>query len=112
MVLFFLSATLLPPACVATSDDEVIGSLIIAGFIAHSRLAPGSLWLPTNRSAALTTTVWMVAWVHDRTTYRWTAAHVPRTASLTEILVFVFGVAHLPNGRHAKNMDVALFARR
>jgi len=113
MALFSLSATLLlPPARVTATDNEAIRSLIITSSVTHCWLAPGCLWLATDRCTALTTTMWMVTRVHNRATDCWAATHMTGTSGLTNAAVLVINVAYLADGRHTQNVYAALLARR
>jgi hypothetical protein len=96
MALFSLSATcLLPPASVTAPDNKAIRSLVVTRPVSKRGLAPLGLRLAANWRAALTTTMWMVAWVHSRSTNNWTAAHVARTPGLTDAAVLVVNIPHL-----------------
>src|SRR4051794_5985736 len=58
------------------ADNKLIRPLIVTGFLAQRRLAPGSLGTyHTDGRTAFTTTMWVAARVHGRTTYRRTPAH-------------------------------------
>src|SRR5947209_3780027 len=109
MALFWLSATLLlPPARITATDNKAIRSLIVTGLVAHSRFAPGCLWLSADRSATFTTTMWVIGWVHCRATYGRTAPQMTRTTSLTNADILMLRIAHLPNSCHTQNINVAL----
>src|SRR5215469_1104082 len=98
----------LPSACIATAHNELIGSLIAARLITQSRLTPGSLRLATDWRTPLTTTMRMVARIHNRASDRGATPHVTRAPGLSDTQVLVVYIAHLSNRCHAENMHPAL----
>src|SRR6266699_6236561 len=99
---------LLPPASIATTHNELIGPLVVARLIPQCGLAPGRLRLTANRRTPLTTTMWMVARIHNRATDGRTAAHMAGTPGFTDAAVLVIDIAYLPDGCRAKNMNTTL----
>ena len=82
--------------------------MLITSLIAESRLAPGGNRSRTaDRGFTFTTTVGMVAGVHNRTANGRSPTHVTLTSGLTDIDVAVFRIAYLTNGCHAIYGNVA-----
>src|SRR5579859_1275251 len=109
---FSLSATLLfPPACIASADNEAISPLIITSLVAHCRLAPWCLRLPSNRGTTLTTTMWVIHRVHGRATHGRATSHMTGFTCLTDRAVLMIDIADLADGCHTENMYVALLTR-
>src|SRR6266566_307878 len=101
-----------PPTSIATPNDETVGSLVPTSLVTQSGLAPGRLWLSTDGSAALTTPVRMVTWVHGRATHTWTAPHMASAARFTNVEVLMISIPYLADGGHAQNMYTTLLTRR
>src|SRR5579875_373536 len=93
---------------VPPTNDVFIRALVMARLEAHRWFAPGRLWLPANWRASLATAVWVVNWVHHRATHMRTAAQIARAPSLAQANILVIKVAHLPDGRHAVQMNEPL----
>jgi hypothetical protein len=55
--------------------------------------------------------MWVINWVHCRTTDSWAAAHMTLASSLTNTAILVVDIAYLTDGCHTQNMDLTLFAR-
>src|SRR5260370_1905240 len=100
-----------PPARIATTHDELIRTLIPARPVTQSRLAPRRLRLTTDGRTPLSTDMWMVTWIHSRSSNRWTSPHMSRTSSLPDALVLVIYIAYLSNRCHAEDMHPALLTR-
>src|SRR5260370_36807766 len=100
-----------PPARIATTHDELIRTLIPARPVTQSRLAPRRLRLTTDGRTPLSTTMWMVTWIHSRSSNRWTSPHMSRTSSLPDALVLVIYIAYFSNRCHAVDMHPALLTR-
>src|SRR5262249_50769633 len=88
-----------------------ISSLIFTRLVAHCRFPPRCLRLATNWCTPLTTTMWVLAWVHGRTTYNRATAHTSCATSFTNAPILLINVANLANGCHTHDMDVTLLAR-
>ena len=83
------------------------------GLVAQSGLAPrGNRTWTANRGFTLTTTVWVIVWVHYRTANGRSPAHVTLSASLTDLYVLVVDVAYLTDGSHAVYRNVSQLAGR
>src|SRR5205823_2741840 len=63
----------------SAADDELVRRLLLAGALAHCRLAPGRLRLPADRRLALATAMRMVARVHRRAAHGRPAAQPAAT---------------------------------
>src|SRR6185312_12969780 len=100
------------PAGVTTSQNKLIGPLVVAGAIAHRWLAPGSLRLAADWRAPLTTTMRVIDRIHHRATHMWAAPQISRATSFADAHVLVIEIAHLAHRRHAVEMEAPLFARR
>src|SRR5437660_10903783 len=99
---------LLPPASIATTHNELIGPLVVARLIPQCGLAPGRLRLTANRRTLLTTTMCMVARIHNRATDGRTAAHMAGTPGFTDAAVPVIDIVYLPGGCTAKNNNMTV----
>src|SRR5699024_9950153 len=93
-------------------DNELVRAVVmLAGLVTHSRLAPGGNRAGTaNGALALTTTVGVIAGVHNRTANGGTPTHVALAAGLTDVHVLVIHVANLADGSDAVQRDVAHLA--
>src|SRR5437667_10216698 len=113
MVPFFSSATCLlsPPACIAAANNEAIRPLIPTRLVSHRGFTPRCLRLTTNRGTAFATAMWVIAWIHGRTTYNRATAHVSCPTSFTNALILMINIANLADGRHTHDMNVALLTR-
>ena len=90
-----------PPLFVVTSlDDELVGaSLLISGLITQSRLAPRSYRTGTaDGSAALTTTMGVIAGVHYGTSNGGSDAHVTLLTGFTDLNVLMLQVTDGTDG--------------
>src|SRR5260370_11853980 len=97
-----------PSASIATTHDELIRPLIPARPVTQSRLAPGRLRLTTDGRTPLSTTMWMVTWIHSRSSNRWTSPQMSRTSSLPDALVLVIHIAYLSNLCHPPDIHPPL----
>src|SRR2546423_8518500 len=97
-----------PPASIATAHNKLIGLFISARLKTQSRLTPGRLWLPTNGRTPLTTTMRMVARIHNRASHRRTAPHMARTPSFAYAALLMIYVAYLSYRCRAEDMYPAL----
>src|SRR6266487_3705098 len=100
-----------PPASIATAHNKLIGLFISARLITQSRLTPGRLWLPTYGRTPLTTTMWVVARIHNRASHRRTTPHMTRTPSFANAAVLMIYIAHLSYCCHTEDMHLALLSR-
>ena len=81
-----------------------------AGLVTQSRLTPrGDRAGTADRGLAFTTTVRVIARVHDGTANLRSPAHVALAAGLTDLLVGVVDVTDLTDGGHAVHRNVAHF---
>src|SRR6478735_5635405 len=94
------------------TDDETPGRLGPSGAVAHGGLAPRGLRRHPGRGLAFTSTVRMVARVHDDPTDLRALAEMPGAAGLAEVLVLVIEVADLADGGHAAHRHAAHLTRR
>src|SRR6185437_10181490 len=100
------------PAGVTTSQNILIGPLVMAGPEAHRWLAPGCLWLAADWRASLTTTMRVVHWIHHRAAHMRAAPQIARASGLADAHVLVIEIAHLAHRRDTFEMDGPLLARR
>src|SRR5258707_4216874 len=84
----------------ALPHDELVRRLPMAGLLAHGDLAPFRLRLAANWRLTLTTTVGMVAWIHDRAAHRGPEAHVAGCAGPSDAPRAELKVSDLPGPRH------------
>src|SRR5262249_53736230 len=106
-----LSPPLLPaPAGFAATHDNLVRALVAARAVSKRRLAPRCLWLAADWRAALTAAVRVVHRVHHRAAHVRAPTQVTRAPGLANAHVLVIQVAHLPDGRHALDVDQALLA--
>src|SRR5262245_13023686 len=80
--------------------------------VAHRRGAPRRLRRHARRGLALAATMRVVPRVHHDAPDLGSLAHVAGAARLAEALVLVVQVAHLADGGHAPDADLANLARR
>src|SRR5690242_11563483 len=93
----------------ATTHDELLRALVVAGLVALGRRAPRADRMTTTRSLALTTAVRMVDRVHDHAADGRTNALPTLGAGLAQLLEAVLGVADFADGgaavdRHAAHL--------
>src|SRR5947209_9913463 len=100
-----------PPASIATAHNKLIGLFISARLITQSRLTPGRLWLPTYGRTPLTTTMWVVSRIHNRSSHRRTTPHMTRTPSFANAAVLMIYIAHLSYRCRTEDMHLALLSR-
>ena len=82
------------------------------GLVTKGRLAPGGDRTGTaDRRSAFTTTVRVIAGVHDRTADSGSDAHVAGTSGLTDVDVLMLEVSDLTDGGHAVVGNVSQLAR-
>jgi hypothetical protein len=96
----------------ATTHNVLIRLLIKAGLLTQGRLTPRTLRTgETNRLAAFTTTMWMVAGAHSCTANRRANAEVALATGFTKFDIAVVEIADLANGRVTNLMDETNFTR-
>ena len=88
---------------VAAFDNELVRTVVFcSGLVAQRRFAPrGNRPRTSDRALALTTTVRMVAGVHDRAAYSRPPAHVAAAARFTVVDVLRIDIADLADRRDA-----------
>src|SRR5437763_1246752 len=101
-----------PPASIATAHNILIGLFISARLMTQRRLTPRRLWLPANWRTPLTTTMRMVARIHNGASHRRTTPHMTRTPSFTDAAVLMIYIAYLSYRCHAEDMYPTLLTRR
>src|SRR5260370_7074647 len=97
-----------PSASIETTPDELTPPLIPRSPVTQSRLAPGRLRLTTDGRTPLSTAMWMVTWIHSRSSNRWTSPHMSRTSTLPDALVLVIYLAYLSNRCHPEDIHPPL----
>src|SRR5690349_6977137 len=96
----------------ATTND-ILAALILttAGLLSESRLAPWGLRMHTDRLTTLSSSVWMIHWVHRTTTDMRTTVLPTASSSLTDTLCTVFKVTDLTERRVAFLANQTNFSR-
>ena len=99
---------------VAALNDELIRTLVLSsGLVSKSRLAPRSYRAgSTDGGFTLTTTVGVIAGVHNRTSYCGSPTHVALSTSFTDAYVFVLDVTNLSNSCHSFNRNISELSGR
>src|SRR5882757_8911489 len=95
-----------------TTDDERIGTLVVACLVATRRLTPRCHRMTAARSFALAAAVWVIDRIHRHAAVG-RADTLPAVASrLTDGHVLVIGVTHLADCRHALHQHATRLAGR
>ena len=85
--------------------------MLVAGLVTQCGLTPGGHRAgTTDGRTTLTTTVGVIAGVHNGTADGGTDTHVTGAAGFTDIHILVIDVAYLTDGSHAVELNVAQLA--
>src|SRR5215211_1700387 len=97
----------------ATTHNILVGFLVTAGLVAESGLTPRALRTgQTDRLAAFTTTVRMIARAHGGAANGWADALMALAAGFTELDIAMIEISYLTDGRVAGLTDQADFTGR